>query len=57
MKKGKVNFVFQLFLRTLKESDLGFAVDKAGNFIFNDRNTGEELYILKEDVIKTYDEI
>lgn len=52
--KANVSFILELFLKLLKESDLGFAVTEEGDLIFNDRNTGEKLYIKKDDFIDTY---
>ena len=54
--RANVSFILSVFFKLLKEADLGFSVRENGLITFNDRNTGEELYIRKEDFIKAYEE-
>lgn len=53
--KSNVSFILELFLKLLKESNLGFSVTTDGDFIFMDQRTGEKLYIKKDDFIDFYD--
>lgn len=55
--KNNVSFILEMFLRMLKESNLGMAITSDGDLIFNNRVTGEKVAIKKEDLIKAYDEI
>jgi len=55
--KSEVGFIMSTFLKLMKESDIGFGVTVEGNLIFFDQLTGNELYILKDDLVKAYEDI
>lgn len=55
--KNNVSFILEMFLKMLKESNLGMSITSDGDLIFNDKITGKKVAVKKKDLIKAYDEI
>lgn len=52
--KAKVSLTVNTFLKSLIMFDLGLSVTVDGDWIFNDRVTGERVVIKRDDFIKAY---
>ena len=55
--EDQVKMILGMFLKSLKEFDLGMSVTVEGDFIFNDRNTGQQVAVSKEGVEEYYNKI
>ena len=55
--RAKVSLTVNTFLKSLIMFDLGLSVTVDGDWIFNNRVTGERLVIKKDDFIKAYEDM
>ena len=55
--KAKVLLITNTFLKSLIMFDLGLSLTVDGDWIFNDRITGERVVIKRDDFIKAYEDM